>query len=76
MSGSMYNKIYVLIKFYSHFGCFPTKILLLYIKINNQGVCKTFFQADTFTVSIVTNDLWLDPFCMSLSMYNKIYVVD
>jgi len=27
------------------------------IKNNNQVVCKTFFQADTFTVSIVTNDL-------------------
>ena len=59
-----------------HLGCFPTKILLLYIKINNQSVCKTFFQADTFTVSIVTNDLWLNPFGMHGSMHNKINVVD
>jgi len=58
------------------FWMFSTKILLLYIKIINHVVCKTFFQPDTFTVSIVTNDSWMDPFGMSASMYNKIFVVD
>jgi len=56
MSGSLYNKIYVLASILLPFWVF------FYQKIIALGICKAFFQADTFTVYIVINDLWLSNF--------------